>query len=163
MESQRKKPQKKQDRVKTYHEPSKNVLEATAESQRRVNERQKQQKQMLEEEKEVDIDKQQYEILIGQLKAAEARNRLRIMRMRYENVLEREVNHLISCQPTALRAVRLEAILPTRSSAKAQGAAGESGNGLGESQIAAEMNHSGARSGGLTKLDRSRIERLMST
>ncbi|XP_015750257.1 PREDICTED: uncharacterized protein LOC107330123 [Acropora digitifera] len=45
-------------------------------------------------------------------RAAEARNRIRLTRLRYQNNRRSEVNHLISCQPTALKAVRLQSLVP---------------------------------------------------
>lgn len=47
-------------------------------------------------------------------RAAEARNRIRIMRLRYQANRGQEINHLISCQPTALKAVRLQALIPSK-------------------------------------------------
>lgn len=47
-------------------------------------------------------------------RAAEARNRIRIMRLRYQANKAQEISHLISCQPSALNAVRLQALLPTK-------------------------------------------------
>lgn len=60
------------------------------------------------------IEKDKHAKLIGQLKAAEARNRLRIMRLRYQANRAQEINHLISCQPSALKAVRLQALVPAK-------------------------------------------------
>lgn len=48
-------------------------------------------------------------------RAAEARNRIRIMRLRYQANRGQEINHLISCQPSALKAVRLQALVPAKS------------------------------------------------
>lgn len=48
-------------------------------------------------------------------RAAEARNRIRIMRLRYQANKAQEINHLISCQPSALKAVRLQALVPAKS------------------------------------------------
>ncbi|CAH2303253.1 Hypothetical predicted protein [Pelobates cultripes] len=52
--------------------------------------------------------------VVGQLKAAEARNRIRLMRFRFQCMRAQELNNLISCQPTARDAIRLEALLPRR-------------------------------------------------
>ncbi|KAM4031523.1 protein LKAAEAR1 isoform 1-T8 [Anomaloglossus baeobatrachus] len=52
--------------------------------------------------------------VVGQLKAAEARNRIRLMRLRFQCMRAQELNNLISCQPTARDAIRLEVFLPTR-------------------------------------------------
>lgn len=66
-----------------------------------------------ETERMVAFERERHERLIGQLKAAEARNRARIMRARYENVKQDEIDLLIESQQTALKAVRLEAFLPS--------------------------------------------------
>ena len=66
-------------------------------------------------------DRDKHEKLIGQLKAAEARNRIRIMRMRYEANRGQEINHLIACQPTARKAVRLQALIPVKPEDRSQG------------------------------------------
>ncbi|XP_056105966.1 protein LKAAEAR1-like [Rhinichthys klamathensis goyatoka] len=49
--------------------------------------------------------------LTAQLKAAEARNRVRQLRLHYQDLKEQEINLMISCQSTAQRAVRLEHLL----------------------------------------------------
>lgn len=67
---------------------------------------------LLEAEELMRLERERHERLIGQLKAAEAKNRARILKMRYVNCKEDEIEHLIECQQTALRAVRLEAFLP---------------------------------------------------
>ncbi|XP_061418593.1 protein LKAAEAR1 isoform X2 [Lethenteron reissneri] len=54
--------------------------------------------------------------LIGQLKAAEARARIRALRLRYQRIRANEINHLVASQPTATKAMRLEALLPTKPS-----------------------------------------------
>ena len=38
--------------------------------------------------------------------------RIRMMRLRYVNNRADDIDHLIQCQPTAVKAVRLEAFLP---------------------------------------------------
>ncbi|XP_029574849.1 protein LKAAEAR1-like [Salmo trutta] len=50
--------------------------------------------------------------IIGQLKAAEARNRVCLMRLRHQNIRTQDISLMIACQPTAQRAVRLELLLP---------------------------------------------------
>ncbi|KAK6308259.1 hypothetical protein J4Q44_G00215300 [Coregonus suidteri] len=50
--------------------------------------------------------------IIGQLKAAEARNRVRVMRLRHQNIRTQEISLMIACQPTAQMALRLELLLP---------------------------------------------------
>lgn len=52
--------------------------------------------------------------LVGILKAAEARSRLRNARLQYQNLRAQEIHFLISFQRTAKGAVRLEVFLPPR-------------------------------------------------
>lgn len=52
--------------------------------------------------------------LVGVLKAAEARNRLRNARLQYQNLRAQEIHFLIAFQRTAKGAVRLEVFLPPR-------------------------------------------------
>ncbi|XP_054835169.1 protein LKAAEAR1 [Eublepharis macularius] len=52
--------------------------------------------------------------LVGILKAAEARNRLRNSRLQYQNLRAQEIHFLISFQRTTKGAVRLEVFLPPR-------------------------------------------------
>lgn len=67
---------------------------------------------LAETEDMIKFERERHERLIGQLKAAEARNRTRIMKMRYFHSKQDEIDHLIDSQPTATKAVRLEAFLP---------------------------------------------------
>ncbi|KAG6938541.1 LKAAEAR motif containing 1 [Chelydra serpentina] len=64
--------------------------------------------------RERDAEQKKQARVIGLLKAAEARNRLRNVRLRFQNLRAQEINHLISCQKTARGAVRLEVFLPPR-------------------------------------------------
>ncbi|XP_051887422.1 protein LKAAEAR1-like [Pristis pectinata] len=59
-----------------------------------------------------ELEKKKQQILIGQLRAAESHNKIQDMRFRYQTMRAEEINLLISSQPTARRAVRLEALLP---------------------------------------------------
>jgi len=105
-----------------YEDPPKDVAEAQSNSRKRLIELKKkiakanQMPSMLELD-----DKDKHEKLIGQLKAAESRNRIRIMRLRYEANKAQEINHLIACQPTARKAVRLQALIPVRPEDRSQG------------------------------------------
>ncbi|KAI3382972.1 hypothetical protein SNEBB_003134 [Seison nebaliae] len=65
------------------------------------------------------LEKQRQDQLIGQLKAAEARKRLRDAKLKAKEMQQKELEQLIMCQPTALRAVRLEALLSTDTETKA--------------------------------------------
>jgi len=66
-------------------------------------------------DKEVERERIRHEELIGQLKAAEAKNRVYMLRSRYYSRRGDEIDHLINCQPSAIRAVRLQSLLPVRS------------------------------------------------
>lgn len=97
-----------------YEDPPKDIAESQAASKKRLIELRKQEHRenppipMAEQ-----TEREKHEKLIGQLKAAEARNRLRIMRLRYTANRGEEIQHLIGCQPTALKSVRLQALLPS--------------------------------------------------
>ncbi|XP_044311083.1 protein LKAAEAR1 [Varanus komodoensis] len=71
---------------------------------------------LMKERKAVDQQEKQVEQknLIGILKAAEARNRLRNTRLQYQNLRAQEINFLISFQRNAKGAVRLEIFLPPK-------------------------------------------------
>jgi len=109
-------------RYQAYQEPPKNVSEAQSTCRQRLVELKRAQKKnnMAPTYEEIG-EKDKHEKLIGQLKAAEARNRIRIMRLRYESNRAQEINHLISCQPTARKAVRLQALLPSKHDDRSQG------------------------------------------
>ncbi|XP_053382228.1 protein LKAAEAR1-like [Mercenaria mercenaria] len=120
-----------------YEEPPKDVAEQQANAAKRLKEKKK--KYQLDNAPPSDEEMQEkdkHEKLIGQLKAAEARNRLRIMRLRYQSSRAQEISHLIACQPTALKAVRLQALVPSYPDTKDKGDA-------------------------LDKLDRERVENLL--
>lgn len=109
-------------RYLAYEEPSKDIQESQANCQKRLTERKK--KIAIDNAPPTDeelSEKDKHEKLIGQLKAAEARNRLRIMRLRYQSSRAQEISHLIACQPTALKAVRLQALIPSYPDTKDKG------------------------------------------
>ncbi|KAL4218511.1 LKAAEAR motif containing 1 [Mactra antiquata] len=120
-----------------YEDPPKDVAESQANAAKRLLEKKKryQQDNAPPSDEEL-IEREKHEKLIGQLKAAEARNRLRIMRLRYQSSKAQEISHLIACQPTALKAVRLQALVPAYPDTKDKG-------------------------DGLDKLDRERVENLL--
>lgn len=95
-------------------EPTKQVADQQKAAKQRISDKKKQEVEeanKLRLSSEEEAERLQYEKLIGQLKAAEARNRVRIRRMRsYSNQTD-ETNHLVACQTTAASAVRLEALL----------------------------------------------------
>ncbi|XP_071854316.1 uncharacterized protein [Apostichopus japonicus] len=119
-----------------YEEPPKSAALAMANSKKRVQEKMKADQERKKKETSVDEEKEKYSQLIGQLKAAEARNRLRIMRLHYQNNRAEEIRHLISCQPTAIKAVRLQAMVPP-------------------------VPEKGSPADSLDKLERSRIESIL--
>ncbi|XP_059177841.1 protein LKAAEAR1-like isoform X3 [Physella acuta] len=105
-----------------YQEPPKEVMDAQAISKKRLLERKQKlnTKNIPLNEKEAE-EKEKHAKLIGQLKAAEARNRLRVMRLRYQANRAQEISHLIACQPVALKAVRLQALVPPHAEIKEKG------------------------------------------
>ncbi|XP_067937694.1 protein LKAAEAR1-like [Watersipora subatra] len=103
-------------RYTAYEEPSKQVAEIQEATKKRlVEEKKARALKNAPPTMEELVEKRQHAQLIGQLKAAEARNRIRIMRLRYHANRGQEINHLISCQPSALKAVRLQALVPAKS------------------------------------------------
>ncbi|KAG2461795.1 LKAM1 protein, partial [Polypterus senegalus] len=102
-------------RYLAYKEPSKEIRSAILCSQQRLQQWSKESKNTLKTTiPQRDEEYRKHENLIGQLKAAEARNRIRLMRLKYQSFRVEEVNHFISCQPTAQRALRLELLLPRK-------------------------------------------------
>lgn len=106
-------PPQQRSKYLAYEPAPKECGEAMSAARKRLKEleksRRKQQKPPPIEEV---IENEKHTKIIGQLKAAEARNRIRLMRLRYQNNRSSEVTHLISCQPTALKAVRLQSLVP---------------------------------------------------
>nr|XP_002121050.1 uncharacterized protein LOC100183298 [Ciona intestinalis] len=100
-------------RYLAYEEPPKEIQDTVDLTQKRVKDLiQKQKNSTPRMNNEMEIDRQKHSNLIGQLKAAEARNRIRVMRLQYQAMRAHEVKHLISCQPTSLKALRFEALVP---------------------------------------------------
>merc|ERR1711976_17056 len=109
-------------RYMAYEEPPKSVAEAQMSTKKRLIDLKKKHIRQNKPPSELELDeKDKHEKLIGQLKAAEARNRIRIMRLRYEANRAQEINHLTACQPTARKAVRMQALLPVRPEDRSQG------------------------------------------
>ncbi|KAG8542866.1 hypothetical protein GDO81_025959 [Engystomops pustulosus] len=99
-----------------YEQPSKPIATSLLMTQNRLREHalksvQEPKKQMPDPEQEKQMK------VVGQLKAAEAHNRLRLMRLRFQFMRAQEIKYLISCQPTAREAIRLEVFLPPKSHA----------------------------------------------
>jgi len=124
-------------RYLAYEDPPKDIDDACREAQKRLlDQKRKREKQFIPVTIEEEEERDKHAKLIGQLKAAEARNRLRIMRLRYQANRAQEISHLIACQPVALKAVRLQALVPPY----------------------AEVRDKGDR---LDKFDRKRVEDLL--
>jgi len=100
-------------RYLAYQEAPKKVQQNVKAAHKRLHETFQKQRH-----EEVDLQEQEekkiYDILIGQLKAAEARDRIRLMRLQYQAMRTHEIRHLISCQPTSLKAIRFEALVPPK-------------------------------------------------
>lgn len=98
-------------RYMAYEEKPKEVLDKVDAAQKRIKEIiTKNRNYGLDPEEEE--ERQKHSSLIGQLKAAEARNRIRVMRLQYQAMRAHEIKHLIACQPTSLKALRFEALVP---------------------------------------------------
>ncbi|XP_063712702.1 protein LKAAEAR1-like [Symsagittifera roscoffensis] len=97
-----------------YEEPPKDVLDAQEATLKRIRETYKQKKMATKGKEPIDLEREKQEILIGQLKAAEARNRLKAMKSKYHHYRAEDVAHLITTQPTALASVKLECLLPAK-------------------------------------------------
>ncbi|XP_060069980.1 protein LKAAEAR1-like [Ylistrum balloti] len=101
-------------RYMAYEEPSKEAVEAQSVSNKRLLDRKRNEMRINAPLPAEEYDeREKHAKLIGQLKAAESRNRLRIMRLRYQSNKSQEISHLIACQPTAAKAVRLQALVPS--------------------------------------------------
>ncbi|XP_062871832.1 protein LKAAEAR1-like [Trichomycterus rosablanca] len=91
-----------------YAEPSKEVQAGIAAAHQRAVTRQAQEKKRKPIKA---LDSKLRHELIGQLQAAEARNRIQQRRQQYENLKAQEINLMISCQSSAQSAMRLELLL----------------------------------------------------
>ncbi|XP_073436962.1 protein LKAAEAR1 [Dendrobates tinctorius] len=98
-------------RYMAYEQPSKAIAASLLMTQNRLKEHALKtvpgQKQRV-----LDPEQERQKKVVGQLKAAEARNRIRLLRIRFQCSRAQELNNLISCQPTAREAIRLEVFLP---------------------------------------------------
>ncbi|XP_075702680.1 protein LKAAEAR1 [Rhinoderma darwinii] len=96
-----------------YEQPSKSISASLLMTQNRLKEHAL--KSVPETQQRVlDAEQEKQMKVVGQLKAAEARNRIRLMRIRFQCMRAQELNNLISRQPTARDAIRLEVFLPPR-------------------------------------------------
>ncbi|XP_046869900.1 protein LKAAEAR1-like [Hypomesus transpacificus] len=58
-----------------------------------------------------EMEKKREQERLGRINAAEARNRLSQMRLRYNHLRAQEIDLMISCQDSAMDAIRLELLL----------------------------------------------------
>ncbi|KAL6482714.1 hypothetical protein MHYP_G00075860 [Metynnis hypsauchen] len=95
-----------------YAEPSKEVKGWMAAAKQRVRARPAQERTESEKNPQHDSDsKLHQDVLIGQLKAEEARSRIRQKRLHEQNLRAQEIKLMISCQPNAHSALRLQRLL----------------------------------------------------
>jgi len=98
-----------------YEAPPKKIKEYQMLTKRRIYERKKLEEMLNQPPAdEEEMERQQNEKLLGHLKAAEARDRIRLGRLQYHADRTEEINHLVASQGSAATAVRLEALLPTK-------------------------------------------------
>ncbi|XP_028405073.1 protein LKAAEAR1-like [Dendronephthya gigantea] len=99
-------------RYMAYESLSKETAQSMCEARKRIHDRRKNEIKHGKGRDKRDPDRENHARLIGQLKAAEARNRIRLMRLRYTGNKASEMNNLIACQPSAIKAVRLQCLVP---------------------------------------------------
>ncbi|XP_077109075.1 protein LKAAEAR1 [Ranitomeya variabilis] len=100
-------------RYMAYEQPSKAIAASLVMTQNRLKEHAL--KTVSGPKQQVlDPEQERQKKVVGQLKAAEARNRIRLLRIRFQFNRAQEINNLISCQLTARDAIRLEVFLPPR-------------------------------------------------
>ena len=97
-------------RYLAYESASKQTAQGMCEARKRIHEKRK--SEIKHSAGKRNPEKEKHARLIGQLKAAEARNRIRLMRLRYTGNKASEMNNLIACQPSAIKAVRLQCLVP---------------------------------------------------
>ncbi|MGH0148813.1 UNVERIFIED_CONTAM: hypothetical protein FKN15_021921 [Acipenser sinensis] len=86
-------------RYRAYEDPSKEVLNLVMNTQQRLRQHATKEHQdlyMKTADPKADVELGKQEKLIGQLKAAEARNRIRIMRLRYQSMRVSKVNQVFA-------------------------------------------------------------------
>ncbi|XP_023659883.1 protein LKAAEAR1 [Paramormyrops kingsleyae] len=98
-----------------YQEQSKDVRKAVTASEHRVRERCAAARENVPAADATQEEERKLRgALIGQLKAAEARDRIRLMRLRYQTLRTQEINLMISWQSTAQNAIRLHLLMPVK-------------------------------------------------
>jgi len=97
-----------------YEEPDQDVKKGINFSKMRILEVKKKEERFNPLDERAEREKYRHDQLVGQLKAAEARNRVNLLRSKYYCKKGDEINRLITCQPTAIKAVRLQSLLPNR-------------------------------------------------
>ncbi|KAL2094190.1 hypothetical protein ACEWY4_008909 [Coilia grayii] len=96
-----------------YHEPHKEVQNEMAASRQRVCARLAALKMREGSVKNArEAEKQRQDRVTLQLGAAEAQIRMRLARLRRQQVMAREIDMLVCYQPTAWKAIRIESLLP---------------------------------------------------
>ncbi|CAF1161720.1 unnamed protein product [Rotaria sp. Silwood1] len=99
----------------------------------------------------------QYAIVIGELKAAEARNRIRATRLRFAKSHRNEIDQIIAFQPNALSALRFEAFMSNTSSLQKE----KVSSSLHSSPRTTSILASGQTKDSLTQIERRRVQNLL--
>ncbi|XP_064382751.1 uncharacterized protein LOC135331497 [Halichondria panicea] len=97
-------------RYLAYEPTPKEMVEKCQESRKRVRVNRESERALRPSIGEA-IEYERNNELVGQLKSAEARQRIRYSRMQYQCYREEELAHLISSQPSAIEAVRLQSFI----------------------------------------------------
>ncbi|CAF0925131.1 unnamed protein product [Rotaria sordida] len=99
----------------------------------------------------------QYAIVIGELKAAEARNRIRATRLRFAKSQRDEIDQIIAFQPNALSALRFEAFMSNIPSLQKE----KVSSSLQSSPRTTSALASGQTKDSLTQIERRRVQNLL--
>ncbi|KAI6655105.1 hypothetical protein LOD99_2394 [Oopsacas minuta] len=97
-------------RYLAYQKPNKEVEEAQNIAKVRVQTKLQSSRDQLPTENELAVFKLRDQ-LTGELKSAEARARVKNLKLKYEDCRNREMNRIFLAQPTSLRALKLSALL----------------------------------------------------
>ncbi|XP_053309872.1 protein LKAAEAR1 [Spea bombifrons] len=101
-------------RVLAYEQPGKEVAASVLLAKGRLREHATKSAQEAPPPRTRDPEQEKQTKVVGHLKAAEARNRIRLMRFRFQCMRAQELANMISCQPAARDAIRLEVFLSSR-------------------------------------------------
>ncbi|CAF3223088.1 unnamed protein product [Rotaria socialis] len=99
----------------------------------------------------------QYAIVIGELKAAEARNRIRATRLRFSKSYRDEIDQIIAFQPNALSALRFEAFMTNTASSQKE----KVSSSLHSSPRTNSALANGPTKDSLTQIERRRVQNLL--